>query len=368
MREEECSVGVGSLSERSGEGFQPPRKRPFQQAMQKKQERETTVSQKSVKFALLMYKQLTSEQRYTISVLLQKGEKKSDIAKAIGVNPSTITRELRRNSGSRGKYVWETAQRNAVYHKHRQPGNRAVSKELRQEAEKLLREEQWSPEQISGHLKLQGKYISPETIYKMIRKDKRDGGDLYKNCRHRLKHRSRPVGGKRLNIPNRTSIDQRPKEADGKRFGDFEMDTIVGKGNHGAILTIVERNTNMLFMRKLTHGKNAEELAKNVVWLLEPYKQHIKTITTDNGTEFTCHEYITQKLGVKVYFADPYSSWQKGAIENANGLIRQYIPKAAEFSKISHQKVKQVMEKINARPREKLNFLTPNECFYEKII
>lgn len=340
----------------------------FNRQCKKKQERETTVSQKSVKFALLMYKQLTSEQRYTISVLLQKGEKKSDIAKAIGVNPSTITRELRRNSGSRGKYVWETAQRNAVYHKHRQPGNRAVSKELRQEAEKLLREEQWSPEQISGHLKLQGKYISHETIYKMIRKDKRDGGDLYKNCRHRLKHRSRPVGGKRLNIPNRTSIDQRPKEADGKRFGDFEMDTIVGKGNHGAILTIVERNTNMLFMRKLTHGKNAEELAKNVVWLLEPYKQHIKTITTDNGTEFTCHEYITQKLGVKVYFADPYSSWQKGAIENANGLIRQYIPKAAEFSKISHQKVKQVMEKINARPREKLNFLTPNECFYEKII
>lgn len=104
------------------------------------------------------------------------------------------------------------------------------------------------------------------------------------------------------------------------------------------------------------------------MWLLEPYKQYIKTITTDNGTEFTFHEYITKKLGVKVYFADPYSSWQKGAIENANGLIRQYIPKNAEFSKISHQKVKQVMEKINARPREKLNFLTPNECFYENII
>ena len=127
-----------------------------------------------------MYKQLTSEQRYTISVLLQKGETKSAIAKAIGVHPSTITRELRRNTGSRGKYVWETAQRNAVYHKHRQPGNRAVGKELRQEVESLLRKEQWSPEQISGYLKLQGKHISHETIYKMIRKDKRQGGDLYK--------------------------------------------------------------------------------------------------------------------------------------------------------------------------------------------
>ena len=361
-------MGAGSLSERSGEGFQPPRKRPFQQAMRKKQERETAVSQKSAKFALLMYKQLTSEQRYTISVLLQKGEKKSAIAKAIGVNPSTITRELRRNSGSQGKYVWESAQRNAVYHKRRKPGNRAIARELLQEAEDLLVKEQWSPEQISGYLKLQGKHISRETIYKMIRKDKKDGGNLYKNCRHRLKHRSRPAGGKRVVIPNRTGIEQRPKEADGRRFGDFEMDTIVGKGNRGAILTIVERNTNMLFMRKLTHGKNAGELAKNVVWMLEPYRKHIKTITTDNGTEFTCHEYITQKLGAKVYFADPYSSWQKGAVENANGLIRQYIPKNAEFSKISHQKVRQVMEKINARPRQKLKFLTPNECFYEKII
>lgn len=301
-------------------------------------------------------------------MLLQKGEKKNAIAKAIGVNPSTITRELRRNSGIRGRYVWETAQRNAMYHKHRKPGNRTINRELLQEAENLTRKEQWSPEQISGYLKLQGKHISHETIYKMIREDKKRGGDLYKNCRHRLKHRGRPVGGKRVTIPNRTSINERPKQADGKRFGDFEMDTIVGKGNHGAILTIVERNTNMLFMRKLTHGKNASELAKNVVWMLEPYKQYIKTITTDNGKEFTFHEYITQKLGVKVYFADPYSSWQKGTIENANGLVRQYIPKSSEFSKVTHQKVKQVMEKINARPRKKLNFLTPNECFYEKII
>lgn len=361
-------MGIGILSERSVEGFQSPRKRPFSTGNAKKQERETAVSQKSAKFALHMYKHLISEQRYTIFVLSQKGETESAIAKAIGVHPSTITRELRRNTGSRGKYEWETAQKNAVYRKHRQPGNRAVGRELRLEVEGLLRKEQWSPKQISGYLKLQGKYISHETIYKMIRKDKRQGGDLYKNCRHKLKHRSRPVGGKRVVIPNRTSINERPKEADGKRFGDFEMDTIVGKGNHGAILTIVERNTNMLFMRKLKNGKNARELAKNVVWLLEPYKEHIKTITTDNGTEFACHEMITEKIGVKVYFADPYSSWQKGAIENANGLVRQYIPKSTQFSSLSHQKIKQIMEKINARPREKLNFLTPNECFYEKII
>lgn len=315
-----------------------------------------------------MYKHLTSEQRYTISVLLRNGEKKNSIARAIGVSPSTITRELKRNSGSRGKYVWETAQRNAVYHKHRHPGNRTIDKDLMDESLRLLEQEQWSPEQISGYLALQGKPISHETIYKFIRRDKTNGGDLYKNCRHRLKHRSRPVGGKCSSIPNRVGISERPVEADGTRFGDFEMDTIVGKGNHGAILTITERNTNMLFMRKLNKGKNAEELANTVVRLLEPYKKYIRTITTDNGTEFACHEMITEKLGVPVYFADPYSSWQKGAIENINGLIRQYIPKQTEFNSVTHQKVKRIMEKINARPRKKLNFLTPNHCFYEIIV
>ena len=314
-----------------------------------------------------MYKQLTSEQRYTISVLLQKRESKKSIAKAIGVHPSTITRELRRNSGSRGRYTWETARRNAIYRKRRRKGNRAINGEIMKEVIRLIRQEQWSPKQISGYLALQGRHVSHETIYKYIREDKQQGGDLYTNCRHGLKHRSRPVGGKRVIIPNRMSINERPAEADGTRFGDFEMDTIVGKGNRGAILTIVERNTDMLFMRKLPMGKNAKELAKNVVWLLEPYKQHIKTITTDNGSEFTCHEYITKELDVTVYFTDPYSSWQKGNIENANGLIRQYIPKSAEFSNISDQKIKYVMEKINARPREKLKFLTPKFCFDKNI-
>ncbi len=150
----------------------------------------------------------------------------------------------------------------------------------------LLKREQWSPEQISGHLARKGYKISHETIYAIIRKDKYESrGSLYKNCRHRLKHRCRPVG-KRVIIPDRVSIHQRPVEADGKRFGDFEMDTIVGGNNQGAIMTMVERSTNMLFMKKLRHGKDADELAQAAVLLLAPYKGMIKTITTDNGTEF----------------------------------------------------------------------------------
>ena len=314
-----------------------------------------------------MYKQLTSEQRYTISVLLQNRTKQKEIAKAINVSPSTVSREIRRNSGVRGRYNWETAQANAVQTKRRKPGNHSINKDVMEEAKHLLVTEQWSPEQISGVLAKDGKYISHETIYRMIRKDKAEGGTLYKHCRHKLKRRARPVGGRRISIPNRTSISERPAEVDGKRFGDFEMDTIVGRGNHGAIVTLIERSTSMLFMRKLKKGKNAKDLARTVIHSLSPFKEHVKSITTDNGTEFACHEMIGKSLGVTIYFADPYASWQKGAIENANGLIRQYVPKTETFEHVSHQQITKYSKKINIRPRKKLEFKTPYECFYEQI-
>ena len=314
-----------------------------------------------------MYKQLTLEQRYTISVLLQNRTKQKEIAKAINVSPSTVSREIRRNSGVRGRHNWETAQANAVQTKRRKPGNHSINKEVMEEARHLLVAEQWSPERISGVLAKDGKYISHETIYRMIRKDKAEGGTLYKHCRHKLKRRARPVGGRRISIPNRTSISERPAEVDGKRFGDFEMDTIVGRGNHGAIVTLIERSTSMLFMRKLKKGKNAKELARTVIHLLSPFKEHVKSITTDNGTEFACHEMIGKSLGVTIYFADPYASWQKGAIENANGLIRQYVPKTETFEHVSHQQITKYSKKINIRPRKKLEFKTPQECFYGQI-
>lgn len=314
-----------------------------------------------------MYNHLTSQQRCVISTLIQNGWSRAQIAATIGVDPSTVTREINRNSGVHGVYNWETAQKNASRRKKRKPGNRAISNDIKSEAVRLLVEEQWSPEQISAVLKLRGMMISHETIYKMIRMDKKNGGTLYLNCRRKLKYRSRPVSRCGSTICNRTSISERPEESDGRRFGDFEMDTIVGKGNHGAILTLTEKSTCMLFMRKLNKGKDAKELAKTVVRLLMPYKAFLKTITTDNGLEFACHEYITRKLGVTVYFTDPYSSWQKGSIENQNGLIRQYIPKSSTFEGVSHQFITKVTDKINRRPREKLNFRTPFECFYENI-
>ena len=144
------------------------------------------------------------------------------------------------------------------------------------------------------------------------------------------------------------------------------MDLIVDSYNH-AILTVVERSTNMLFMTKLPHGKKSDPLAKELRKLLLPYKKHIKTITTDNGPEFAAHKLITQYLGAVVYFADSYASWQKGAIENANKLIRQYIPKQANFDDFTDKKIAMKQKKINRRLRQKLNFQTPKCEFYKKI-
>ena len=296
-------------------------------------------------------------------MLLSKGLKKKEIAEAIGVSNSTITRELQRNSSKRGVYKWEIAQKQAEKRSKRTPGNRAISKAIWSSVKHYLVDEQWSPEQISGYLAKDDIKISHETIYAWIREDKRNRGTLYKHLRHRLKHRKKYVGAGRSCIINRKSIHERPAEADGKRFGDLEMDTIVGPNNQQAIVTLVDRNTNMLFMKKLKYGKDAKNLALTVIEMLKPIKKKLKTITTDNGKEFSAHEIISEALGVDVFFTDPYSSWQKGAIENANGLIRQYIPKKVSFNDYDDKDIKDIEEKINRRPRKKLGFETPIERF-----
>lgn len=273
---------------------------------------------------LMKYKQLTSEQRYAIYLGLQNGVSKLKIAKSVGVSPSTIYREIHRNKNKTGGYSWRLAQEMTNERKERLPGNRSKPEWIKRKAIALIQED-WSPRQVSGYLKhFQQIAISHETIYKWIRKDKEKGGTLYTHCRHKLKHRKRPVGSA-TNIPDRVSIRERPGEADGTRFGDFEMDTIIGATPSEVILTLTERKTNYLLIKKLPKGKNARMLAKEVFKMLLPFKEILKSITTDNGSEFAAHKLITEQLAVPVYFADPYCSWQKGAIENANKLIRQYI-------------------------------------------
>lgn len=314
-----------------------------------------------------MYKHLTREQRYAIYLGKQRKQTNKAIAQLIGVSESTVCRELRRNVTKSGKYVWDKADAMSSSRIHRCPGNRAVPAILRWRIEEYIRNEQWSPKQISGYLEREeGIKVSHETIYKFIRQDA--SGKLAANCRHRMRyHRKglRKHETKATNIRNRVSIHERPAEADGKRFGDWEMDLIVDKDGN-AILTMIERSTNYLIMEKLKHGKKAMPLAKTVRRLLMPYKGNLlRTITTDNGSEFAEHEWIARHLHARIYFTDSYSSWQKGAIENTNKLIRQYIPKGTDISTITDKRIKSIQAKINRRPREKLKFNTPVKEFFK---
>ena len=308
---------------------------------------------------------LTEGQRYTIARMLQAGYAKKDICIAIGKDKSVLSRELKRNSSKRG-YSASLAHEYANERKERFRRYRKFANEIRSHVVSKLTEEQWSPEQIVGDAKRHGiQMVSHERIYQFIGEDKRAGGSLWKHCRHRLKHRKRPVGGKKVIIPDKVSIDERPDVInEKKRFGDWEIDTIVGPENNGAILTVTERLTGFLLMKKLPKGKNAKALAKELYFMLLPYKNFVHSITSDNGTEFYEHRWIAQMLKTNFYFAHPYSSWERGLNEYTNGLVRQYMPKKEHFEKYSDNDIVSFQHKINRRPRKLLNFETPKNKFF----
>lgn len=189
------------------------------------------------------YNHLTREQRYAIYLGLQEGKSHKAIARQIKVHPSTVGREIKRNSTRFGRYSWRIAQESADIRKERIPGNRGIDRNILKEAMHLLKTEDWSPRQISGYLSMKSEHISHETIYKRIRSD--ESGELRNHCRHKLKYRRHVKVVRKTkvrNIPDRTSIHDRPAEADGRRFGDWEMDLIIGKGQKSAILTLCERS------------------------------------------------------------------------------------------------------------------------------
>lgn len=203
----------------------------------------------------------------------------------------------------------------------------------------------------------------------MIRGD--ESVELRSHCRHKMKyrhHKRRLRHTKATNIADRISIHERPAEADGRRFGDWEMDLILGKGQKSAILTLCERSRNYLIMERLPKGKNPDGVAEKVIEMLWPYRKNVLTITTDNGSEFCRHRKIAEALNATVYFADSYASWQKGAIENTNKLIRQYIPKGTDFRELTDEFIHSVQLKLNRRPREKLNFSTPKDQFFKLLL
>jgi len=307
------------------------------------------------------YKQLSQAQRYQIEILKKAGKDQKQIAVLLAVSPATICRELKRNTGKRG-YRPKQAQLRADNRRTGATKAMKMTDEVIVEIEQKIRLD-WSPEQVSGVLEMT---ISHERIYQHIWADKRCGGTLYKHLRQSNKMRKKRYGSKdkRGQIRNRISIDERPEiVAQKTRIGDWEIDTVIGKNHQGALVTIVDRVSKFTLIKKVA-SKHAEIVTEATILLLQPYLDKTLTITADNGKEFAGHEKIKKQLNADVYFAHPYSSWERGLNENTNGLIRQYFTKGSSFENITDDDVEAVMHKLNHRPRKTLNFKTPHEVFF----
>lgn len=288
----------------------------------------------------------------------------AEIARAIGVSQATVSKEMKRNRCSNGHYSPKMAQVFADDAKQRSHEPRKLDAGMMAFIVEKIEMFQWSPEQIKGYCDANGiGMVSVEWIYRLIRDDKRNGGTLYRHCRHGLKHRKRCVGAGVGHIPDRVSIHQRPDSVEGRQeFGHFEMDLI--QNGKDFILTVTERKTRFLLMERLPDGKNADGVAKAVIRLLKPFKRHVLSITTDNGGEFARHKLVSKALNAPVFFADPYSSWQKGTVENTNKLIRQYIDKQMNISNLTYNNLLVIQNKLNYRPRKVLAFNHPAALFY----
>jgi len=317
----------------------------------------------------MSHRQLTLQKRYHISALRKSGMSQKEIAKEVGVHPSTISRELKRNS-IEGVYNAEKAQiKTVLRHKQKKKATVWTPSTERYVREKLKLD--WSPEQISGRMKREGKRaISHESIYRYIYANKVNGGTLYRHLRHKNRkyHKRGRSYSSRGILKNRTMISQRPKVVEQKRrIGDWEIDTVIGKQHKGALVTVVDRHSKFTLIAPVA-SKHADGVCKALLKLLEPVKEITKTITSDNGKEFALHETVAEKLDAKFYFANPYHSWERGLNEHTNGLIRQYLPKESELEHISVKEITMIQNRLNHRPRKVLGYKTPHEVFFQMLV
>jgi len=314
----------------------------------------------------MSYKHLSLEERHYIEKALKNGSKIEAIATTLERHKTTILREIDRNTGGRG-YRHNQADKKAKDRHQFKAKKVKMTEGIKLLIERFLRL-QWSPEQVSGYLKKEGVVqLHYETIYQYILKDKKLGGNLYKELRHQEKtYRKRYGNGHNsTGIVDRVDIDERPEIVNKRgRVGDWEGDTIIGKNHKGAIVTLDER-VSKLRLALPTGGKKAQRVTDAIVNLLSSIRSQIKTITLDNGKEFSFHKQIAKKLNCDVYFAKPYHSWERGQNENANGLLRQYFPKAMELLDVTKKQVMDAVDKLNNRPRKCLGFKTPYEVFQE---
>ena len=313
---------------------------------------------------------LTLEQRYKIEAYRSTGTSISGIADLVGKDKSVISREISRNADQRsGIYKAVLADKKAMGRHKSKRKKYTLTAEVEVTILYYLTQD-YSPEQIVGRAKIDKvKMVSVERIYQYIWDNKRRGGSLYRHLRTKgKKYKKRGhLKDKRGLLVGRVDISQRPLIVEKKdRLGDLEIDLVIGKNHKGALLTINDRASGVLFMEKL-NSKEAAEIEEKTIELLQNWKPLIKTITSDNGKEFANHRSVAEALDIDYYFARPYHSWERGANENLNGLIRQYFPKKYSFDNITKQETEKVIHILNNRPRKRFGYKTPNEIFAEKL-
>jgi IS30 family transposase len=313
----------------------------------------------------MSYSHVTRDQRNVICALRLANLSLRVIAERVGVSASTVCRELKRNASPEG-YDVDFADNAA---KERQAKARRVPKKMLGDLKQMVigaLERGWSPEELCGRLKVEAVpvTVSCETVYRFIRKDRMQGGSLYKYLRHKgnpYRYKAKKQAGVSL-IPNRVDISERPAIVEEKaRVGDWEGDTVISAGSKSAVVTLVDRCSKYVCMEKLGR-RMAQRTGVAIVDLLEGMPVH--TITLDNGLEFAEHEKMGKALGAKVFFAHPYRSCERGLNEHTNGLIREYLPKHDDFRDVSVAKIKQIERMLNTRPRKVLGYLTPEERLF----
>ncbi|MCS6824943.1 MAG: IS30 family transposase [Flavobacteriales bacterium] len=316
------------------------------------------------------YKQLDLEKRVKLELMVKMGKSKVEIAQELGVHRSTVYRELARNRLKRGGYSAQYALEWVKIRKERYKLPRKWDGCI-EKLVSLRLAEKWSPEQISGYYRhKQVKMVSPETIYRYIYANKAKGGEWYKHLRIASKPYRKRYGGKdhRGKIAGKISIEHRPAIVNNReRYGDWEIDTIIGYKHQGALLSMVERKSYFTLLAKLERP-TAQLTKTQLINTLAPYKALVHTLTSDNGLEFALHQQIAQKLQAEYYFTHPYSAWQKAINENINGLIRQFIPKNTNIRLLDNQLILQVQCLLNNRPRKSLNWKTPMEVFLKHLL
>lgn len=312
----------------------------------------------------MTYHHLTYRERILIHSLLESEKKVPEIAKRLGRQKSSVYRELERNSYN-GFYFYETAEILANDRKSQASFDRCTDEELDEQIELGL-SHGMSPEQVSGRLKTEGVVTaSTSMIYARIKADKGSGGVLWKCLRRSNKKYRRKYGtaqNKESGIKNRVSIEERAEIVDYReRAGDLEGDTMIGAKQKGALLTMNDRVTKKLSITKLKN-KTSDHVCEQMIKAVDTFPGKKHTCTLDNGTEFAGHENFTDETGIDVFFCHPRAPEERGSNENTNGLIRQYLPKGTDLSKVTKIRVKFIEYSLNSRPRKSLNFLTPLEA------